>query len=287
MTNLKYFLGSSSFWMLNKQLVTHIGNHISALILTDLISRREYFRDKGELDEEGGFFVLAKDLEEDLVITERIRKSSVRKLVELGLITTKQKKIPYGITFAMVTVYVLNDSNILEIFKSKKSNNINGASPVGAQSPQKGPANNTPPPPGNGERSSPDLKATATPDTLADPEAITTSYLANVGDIDFLKDRIHRNDRLQELAYEMKLNGIPEDVCLTSSQTIMKYAVPARTTKNKQVVREWEKDFERQWEITVKSVFLPPKKSIHEIEQQNKEINTETLNLDVGNLLGE
>lgn len=90
---LESTLSADAFWMVNKKMARHVGMS-AAVLLADLISKRKYFRDRGELDDQGGFFNVSGNLESDLVSNEKaIRKQKVG-LVESGFLVIKKRGVP-------------------------------------------------------------------------------------------------------------------------------------------------------------------------------------------------
>ena len=90
---LESVLGSDAFWMVNKKVAYAVGM-IAAALLADLVAKRRYFRIRGELDNQGGFFNVASSLESDLVIGEKSLRTAKKKLEEAGFIKLKKRGVP-------------------------------------------------------------------------------------------------------------------------------------------------------------------------------------------------
>jgi len=126
---MKHLLSSSGFLIVNKRLAKIIGLKTSAL-LADLISKEEYFKEKGTLDN-GWFFNCASNIEKDTTLTPYQQKKSIDKLKELGIVETKLKGLPATLHFK------LYENKLLSLFdtsiqvsqkvdtKELKSNNNN------------------------------------------------------------------------------------------------------------------------------------------------------------------
>ncbi len=61
-------LTQSSWWVINKAITKEVGID-AALLLADLISKQEYFEDRGMLDENGYFFNTRDNIQEDTTLT--------------------------------------------------------------------------------------------------------------------------------------------------------------------------------------------------------------------------
>ena len=92
MANCYHLLGKESHWQINKQLARLVGIE-AALFLSDLISKREYFSERGEL-EDGWFFNTQENIEKDTTLSEFQQRKAISILVEKGFITIKKMGIP-------------------------------------------------------------------------------------------------------------------------------------------------------------------------------------------------
>lgn len=123
MSLLANTLSQNSFWLVNKKIAKFLQSNDAALLLSDLISRREFFLNRGELDEEGGFFVLSEILEEELILTKEARQKVTKQLETLNLIVVKKKGLPSK------NYYYVQDNEIIKILgeEPKKSNDFQWA----------------------------------------------------------------------------------------------------------------------------------------------------------------
>lgn len=91
---IKNTVSSEAFWMVNKKLARYVGENDAALLLADLISKREYFRNRKELDDDGGFFNIGETIEQDLNISKKQRQRLTNLIVKKGLIKVIKKGLP-------------------------------------------------------------------------------------------------------------------------------------------------------------------------------------------------
>lgn len=119
-------LGQTSFWLINKHLVKTLeGNYSAVVLLSDLIQRREYFASRGDLTEDGSFYVLSETIEEDLAMGAQMRRRATKDLQEKGLVLvhSKQTSVPSkGIQ--TVNYYCLNDEAIIDILQGNKGRGL-------------------------------------------------------------------------------------------------------------------------------------------------------------------
>lgn len=94
MSLLESTLIGSAYWQVNKAIAKAIDSIEGALLLADLISKRRYFRDKGWLDEQGGFFNTADNLETDLLLSEEKRQKLTKLLAKHGLLKVVKRGLP-------------------------------------------------------------------------------------------------------------------------------------------------------------------------------------------------
>jgi hypothetical protein len=105
-------LSSSAFWIVNKRIAQFLGENDAALLLSDLISKREYFRARNELDSEGGFFNTTENIETDLNITKEKRLKYTNLLIAKKFLVVVKKGLPSK------NYYYIQDSNIQEFLTS-------------------------------------------------------------------------------------------------------------------------------------------------------------------------
>ena len=70
---------SKGYISVSKELARNIGLH-ETMILTELISKYNYFKDKGQLDKEGFFFCTVDDLEHETTINKYYQNKAITNL---------------------------------------------------------------------------------------------------------------------------------------------------------------------------------------------------------------
>jgi len=115
-------LNQGAFWMVNKKIAKLLKSNDAALLLADLLSRRDYFKNHNELDSDGGFFVLSDQIEMDLNLSKEMRQQATKLLQTMNLVHIVKKGLPSK------NFYYIQDSKILEMLgDDKKSNNFQWA----------------------------------------------------------------------------------------------------------------------------------------------------------------
>ena len=116
-------ISQNAFWMVNKKLARYLQSNDAALLLADLIARREFFSGRNDLDEEGGFFALSETLEEELNLTKEARQKLTKQLEMVGFLVVKKKGLPSK------NYYYVQDSEIVKVLGEdvKKSNDYQWA----------------------------------------------------------------------------------------------------------------------------------------------------------------
>jgi hypothetical protein len=89
---MKHLLSSTAFLVVNKQLTREIGLK-AAVLLADLISKENYFEERGTL-KDGWFFNSAENIQADTTLTRYDQDKAIKKLEGLGVIETKLKGLP-------------------------------------------------------------------------------------------------------------------------------------------------------------------------------------------------
>jgi len=107
--------------MVNKHLVQTLeGNYSAAVLLSDLIQRREYFETRSELSSDGSFYVLSEVLEEDLAMGAQMRRRATKDLQDKGFlrVTQRQTTVPSkGIQ--TVNYYLIDDEAVISALKGR------------------------------------------------------------------------------------------------------------------------------------------------------------------------
>lgn len=116
-------VSQGAFWMVNKKLARFLESNDAALLLADLISRREFFSERGDLDFEGGFFALSESIENELNLTKEARQKLTKHLESVGFLVVKKKGLPSK------NYYYIQDSGIVKVLSdgSKKINDLQSA----------------------------------------------------------------------------------------------------------------------------------------------------------------
>lgn len=114
---MKKILWQSAFWMINKELAREIWLE-STLLLSDLIDKEEYFKEKNELDNEWYFFNISDNLEKDLQLSYKIQLKCFKILETKDFIKIKRKWIPAKKYFK------INEDKILDFLYKKDKTSI-------------------------------------------------------------------------------------------------------------------------------------------------------------------
>ena len=107
----KNILSQSSWWVINKAVTKSIGIDAS-LILSDLMSKHEYFLNRGMIDEQGFFFNTRDNIENDTTIPIYRQNKAIEILKQYGLVEITNKGIPPK------TRFKLNFKNIDKLIDS-------------------------------------------------------------------------------------------------------------------------------------------------------------------------
>lgn len=108
MENSSSILLQSSYWILNKSVTKELGIDAS-LLLTELISKHNYFSDIGILDEEGFFFSNRDELEKSTTLSLFRQNKALGILKKLKIIQVTNKGMP------PVTRFKINFTKINEL----------------------------------------------------------------------------------------------------------------------------------------------------------------------------
>jgi hypothetical protein len=103
---------AGAFWKVDKAVARYLCDNNAAMLLADLIAKREYFRKRGQLLHDGSFFNTAERLEDDLNLSERTRRRTTKLLVQERLISVARRGIPSK------NYYAIHDDRISQIIAS-------------------------------------------------------------------------------------------------------------------------------------------------------------------------
>lgn len=126
MSLLTNILSQNSFWLVNKTLVKALdGNYCAAILLSDLIQRREYFANRNELAADGSFYALSETLEEDLAMGAQMRRRASKELQDKGLLVVvpRQTTVPSK-GLQTVNYYLINDEAVISVLSEGKGRGL-------------------------------------------------------------------------------------------------------------------------------------------------------------------
>jgi hypothetical protein len=113
---LENTISQCAFWQVNKAIAKALGSIEAAALLADLIAKRKYFRERGQLDSEGGFFNTAEYIEDTLVLTKERRQKWTNLLTRLGLIRVAKRGMPSR------NYYYINDDAVTALLSQSTEN---------------------------------------------------------------------------------------------------------------------------------------------------------------------
>ena len=106
-------LRSDGSIILNKKMLKEIGVN-QTIVFSELLSKQNYYEERGMLTKEGYFYCTIDDLESSTSLTKPQQTGAIKKLVELGLIDYKLKGVPstryFKITNDIETILNILDS---------------------------------------------------------------------------------------------------------------------------------------------------------------------------------
>lgn len=101
----KNILSQSAWWTINKALTKEIGIDAS-LLLSDLLSKREYFKTRNQLAEDGSFFNTRDKIKEDTTLTLHRQNKALEILKEKMFLTYSNKGVPPKTRFNLNIHYI-------------------------------------------------------------------------------------------------------------------------------------------------------------------------------------
>ena len=120
MINLSHILGQGSFWLINKQLARLIGRD-EAFLLSDLITKYEYFESQGSLTEIKGkkyMFLTYESIENDTLFSKYQQSKLFAKLIELGFVLKVASGMPKK------TFYKVDKSVVMAVFACSEETSL-------------------------------------------------------------------------------------------------------------------------------------------------------------------
>lgn len=88
-------VNGGNYWVVNWKIVEACKGLDEAVILAYLCSKQSYWLKKGGLDNEGMFYCTIPQMSEETTIESRRQKKAIDMLKKYGLVTVKNKGIPY------------------------------------------------------------------------------------------------------------------------------------------------------------------------------------------------
>jgi len=86
---IQNLLSLNSFWVLNKKITIELGFDAS-LLLSDLISKHQYFDNRDMLDEGEGFFCLREDIENNTGLSSYKQRAAIDQLIKKEILSVKR-----------------------------------------------------------------------------------------------------------------------------------------------------------------------------------------------------
>ena len=112
---LKKILWQNSFWIVNKKLAKEVWIEW-ALLLSDLIDKEEYFKEKWEMlliEWKEYFYNTIDNIEKDTTLSVKLQRKNIKILKEKWLINVKLKWIPAK------RYFYINEENIINLLLQK------------------------------------------------------------------------------------------------------------------------------------------------------------------------
>lgn len=125
--NCYHLLGQHAHWQINKQLTRLVGLE-AALLLSDLVSKRQYFLENSDLND-GWFFNTQSNIELDTTLSSHQQNKAVKSLIEKGFISVEKKGLPAKYYFYIHDDLILKNLTTsalkIEALEIKKLKHIN------------------------------------------------------------------------------------------------------------------------------------------------------------------
>lgn len=116
MVNCSSVLGQGGFWVVNKKISKRTSND-AAILIADLVSKREYFIINKDITLEcGWFFNTQENIELDTNLTPHEQRKAITKLVNAGFLEVKKFGLPAKNHFK------INDSQLLKFLTTGHDN---------------------------------------------------------------------------------------------------------------------------------------------------------------------
>lgn len=112
---MKALLSSTAFLVVNKELARNIGLK-ETVLLADLISKEEYFIEKGMTD--GWFFNTEANIQKDTTLTPYQQRKALKTLKKYEIIETIRKGVPAKQYFK------INEEQVVQFLNNKSTTNL-------------------------------------------------------------------------------------------------------------------------------------------------------------------
>lgn len=86
-------LSADAFWSVNKKLARCVGID-NAVFLAELLYKYQYWKERNELDDEGGFFFTSEDIQKLFNITHKPVARMTKQILDSGLVKIKKRGVP-------------------------------------------------------------------------------------------------------------------------------------------------------------------------------------------------
>ena len=100
---------SKGYITVSKELARNIGLD-ETMILTELLSKYNYWKDKEKLTEEGYFYITIKDLKHETTLTKYRQTQAINNLKKMNLIKTKKQGLPAK------RYFTISEKEIIKLF---------------------------------------------------------------------------------------------------------------------------------------------------------------------------
>lgn len=124
---LKNLLGDDAFWQVNKAISRKTSIH-AAVLLADLVSKREYFKKEGFKMNGGWFFNTVENIQKDTTLSKFQQSSAIKELEKIGFINVEYKGNPrkrfYRVNDAVVVKFLVEHKGV----DGKRSRNLTTSS---------------------------------------------------------------------------------------------------------------------------------------------------------------
>ena len=91
--NVLKLLASEGFITVNKEVIQKVGLH-EAIMLGELCSKQQYWKDRKELTNDGYFFCTKENFENETTLSRYYQDKAIAKLENLGIVETKIIGLP-------------------------------------------------------------------------------------------------------------------------------------------------------------------------------------------------